>query len=151
VIENTGLRARLEVVSRNPLILLDVSHNPHGIEATVETLKKHRKEFENLLVVFGAMQDKDVKGMLIKLGELTPRFFFAAPQTNRALSAHSLDGLAQELGLNGSAFASTADALSAAKSLASASDLILITGSFYLAAEALSHFPIVLQSSSLNS
>lgn len=151
VVENTGLRARLEVVSRNPLILLDVSHNPHGIEATVEALKKHRKEFEHLLVVFGAMQDKDAKGMLMKLGELTPRFFFAAPQTDRALSANSLNGLAHELGLNGSAYNSTADAISAARSIANTSDLILIIGSFYLAGEALSHLPIVLQSSSLNS
>ncbi|MFQ3598350.1 MAG: folylpolyglutamate synthase/dihydrofolate synthase family protein [Chloroherpetonaceae bacterium] len=145
VIENTGLRARLEVVSRRPLVLLDVSHNPHGVEATVEALKKHRAEFENLFVVFGAMQDKDVKGMLTKLGEVASRFFFAAPQTDRALSATYLENLAGELHLNGTAFASTADAISAAKSVASASDLILTTGSFYLAGEALPQFPTVHQ------
>ncbi len=148
VIENTGLRARLEVVSRRPLVLLDVSHNPHGVEATVEALKKHRTEFENLLVVFGAMQDKDAKSMLTKLGELASRFFFAAPQTDRALSATYLESLAGELQLNGTAFASTADAISATKSVANASDLILITGSFYLAGEALPQFPITHQNAS---
>ncbi|MFN3345467.1 MAG: bifunctional folylpolyglutamate synthase/dihydrofolate synthase [Chloroherpetonaceae bacterium] len=148
IIENTGLRARLEVVSRRPLILLDVSHNPHGIEATVEALNKHRKEFENVLVVFGAMQDKDAKSMLMKLGELASRFFFATPQTERALSAAYLENLSHELQLNGTAFASTVDAISAAKSLANTSDLILITGSFYLAAEAIAQFPIVHQNAS---
>ncbi|MFN3562211.1 MAG: bifunctional folylpolyglutamate synthase/dihydrofolate synthase [Chloroherpetonaceae bacterium] len=148
IIENTGLRARLEVVSRRPLILLDVSHNPHGIEATVEALNKHRKEFENLFVVFGAMQDKDAKSMLMKLGELASRFFFATPQTERALSAAYLENLSHELQLNGTAFASTVDAISAAKSLANTSDLILITGSFYLAAEAIAQFPIVHQNAS---
>lgn len=148
VIENTGLRARLEVVSHRPLILLDVSHNPHGVEATVEALKKHRTEFENLFVVFGAMQDKDVKGMLIKLGELASRFFFATPKTDRALSATYLETLAHELHLAGTAFASTAGAISAAKSIANASDLILVTGSFYLAGEAFPHFPMTYQSAS---
>ncbi len=148
IIENTGLRARLEVVSRRPLILLDVSHNPHGIEATVEALNKHRKEFENLFVVFGAMQDKDAKSMLMKLGELASRFFFATPQTERALSAAYLENLSHELQLNGTAFTSTDEAISAAKSLANASDLILITGSFYLAGEAINRFPIAHQNAS---
>ncbi|MCS6988249.1 MAG: bifunctional folylpolyglutamate synthase/dihydrofolate synthase [Chloroherpetonaceae bacterium] len=145
VIENSGLRGRLEVVSRDPLTILDVSHNPHGVEATVEALKKHRQEFERLLVVFGAMRDKDAKGMLLKLGELASSFFFATPQTERALDAQSLENLSCELRLNGKACGSTANALSAAKSAAQRSDLILITGSFYLAGEALSAFPAQLQ------
>lgn len=148
VIENTGIRARLEVVSRQPLMLLDVSHNPHGVAATVDALKKHRTEFKNLLVVFGAMQDKDAKEMLTTLGELASRFFFAAPQTDRALSSAYLESLSGELHLSGTAFASTADAISAAKSIASPSDLILITGSFFVAGEALSQFPIAHQSAS---
>lgn len=148
VIENTGLRARLEVISHNPLILLDVSHNPHGIEATVETLKKYRADFDRLLVVFGAMQDKDVTGMLSKLAELTPQFFFTAPHIQRALSPESLDTLARKLHLDSTTFASSKEAISAAHSVAKASDLILITGSFYLAGEALSHFSTTYQSAS---
>ncbi len=151
VLENTGFRARLEVISRHPLMLLDVSHNPHGIEATVEALNKHRKEFDRLLVVFGVMQDKDAKGMLSALGMLASQFFFVSPKTDRALSTQNLVALAQALGLNGLACASTADAISAAKALATASDLILITGSFYLAGEAITHFSLAPQSTSLNS
>lgn len=137
VIENSGIRGRLEAVSRHPLTIVDVSHNPHGVEATVEALKKHRTEFNRLNVVFGAMRDKDAKGMLLKLGELATTFFFAAPQTERALDAQYLEALALELNLNGKACGSTAEALSAALSATNDDDATLITGSFYLAGEAM--------------
>lgn len=137
VIENSGIRGRLEAVSRHPLAIVDVSHNPPGVEATVEALKKHRTEFNRLNVVFGAMRDKDAKGMLLKLGELASSFFFATPQTERALDAQHLEALALELNLRGKACGSTAEALSAALSATNDDDATLITGSFYLAGEAM--------------
>lgn len=54
---------RFQVVSRNPLTILDGAHNPAGIRALVATL---RREFpgKKFTFLFGAQQDKDVKTML---------------------------------------------------------------------------------------
>ena len=58
----TGLRARLEVVQKDPLVILDVAHNPHGMAAAAAALGKVVPG--RWLVVFGAMKDKDYEGMI---------------------------------------------------------------------------------------
>lgn len=58
-LSETYFPARMEVISRNPLVVLDGAHNPDGAKALAETLKKY-----NPTVLLGMMKDKDCDDVL---------------------------------------------------------------------------------------
>ncbi|MDW8465712.1 MAG: folylpolyglutamate synthase/dihydrofolate synthase family protein [Chloroherpetonaceae bacterium] len=90
VLYNTGHRARLEIVSRSPLIILDVAHNPDGMMKTVQALEQHRTAFGHLHIVFGAMRDKDINGMVAALKRIGYKFYLASPANSRAAHVEEL-------------------------------------------------------------
>ncbi len=59
---NSGLYGRMEIVQKNPTLILDVSHNKEGIEATLKSLKL--SENAKLTILFGASQDKAIEEMI---------------------------------------------------------------------------------------
>jgi dihydrofolate synthase/folylpolyglutamate synthase len=59
---NSGLFGRMEIVQKNPTLILDVSHNKEGIEATLKSLKL--AENTKLTILFGASQDKAIEEMI---------------------------------------------------------------------------------------
>ena len=59
---NSGLFGRMEIVQKNPTLILDVSHNKEGIEATLKSLKLN--ENAKLTILFGASQDKAIEEMI---------------------------------------------------------------------------------------
>ncbi|WP_434994100.1 bifunctional folylpolyglutamate synthase/dihydrofolate synthase [Arthrobacter sp. Ld5] len=68
-----GLRAvtspgRLEVVRTAPSIIVDAAHNPAGARAAARGINE-AFDFSRLVLVIGALQDKDVAGMLAELHE----------------------------------------------------------------------------------
>ena len=59
---NSGLFGRMEIVQKNPTLILDVSHNKEGIKATLKSLKL--SENAKLTILFGASQDKAIEEMI---------------------------------------------------------------------------------------
>jgi dihydrofolate synthase / folylpolyglutamate synthase len=137
VILNTGHRARLEIVSQKPRIIVDVSHNAHGAAASVQSLMNYRAELGNVKIVFGAMADKDIRGIVKELGKLNAEFFVAAPAIERAMTAAEIAAIIRELGFPVKEFESLISAYQAAKQSLTETDTMLITGSFYVAGELL--------------
>jgi dihydrofolate synthase/folylpolyglutamate synthase len=128
--------ARLEVVARNPLIVLDCAHNVASALALVRTLHASFPPARRLLV-FAGSSDKDLAGMF---RVLAPHFAhaFLTRYTNNARSVPG-ERLAELLHANGKLTATLcptpADAYHAARAAASPGDLIVITGSVFLAGE----------------
>lgn len=83
------LPARLEVLRRHPLLLLDGCHNPDGAAGLAQTLADAGYE-GNLVGVIGMAADKDVDGFLAKLEPCFDKVFTTAPATPRALPAKDL-------------------------------------------------------------
>ena len=54
---------RLEVMHREPTVIIDAAHNPHGMNTLVRTLE-HEFDFDRRVALFAPMGDKDVEGML---------------------------------------------------------------------------------------
>lgn len=54
---------RLEVMLREPTVIIDAAHNPHGVKSLVRTLE-HEFDFTKRIALFAPMGDKDVAGML---------------------------------------------------------------------------------------
>ena len=90
--------------------------------------------YDQLHIVFGMSKDKDFRQIqhhLIKDVE----YYFCSPKVVRAKAVDELFMEANSLGYNGKPYESVSDALNAAKTMASPSDIILICGSLFVVAE----------------
>ncbi len=140
----TEVPGRLEVLARDPLIVLDGAHNPDAIAALVRSLPGLIGE-RRLGLVMGVLEDKDAAGMLAALLPCCDRAWFTAPLSPRALSPAALHSLARQLGFDAaSCEPEPARALEQASDWASAgaadARAVLVTGSIYLVG-ALMHAP----------
>ena len=64
----TYMPVRMEILSQNPLIIVDGSHNPEGIQNMVNSLP-NIIENRTLHVLFACFKDKNIERMLSYLGE----------------------------------------------------------------------------------
>jgi dihydrofolate synthase/folylpolyglutamate synthase len=134
-LENVRWEGRLETISEEPWILLDGAHNPDAMRALREFLEENLQG-RRLHVVFGAMADKDIAGMLRALEPLAPRLVVTAPALKRAASPETVLGIAENLGMEVQAVPDTATALELVSGSIDVDDVLLVTGSFFLIGEA---------------
>ena len=66
-LEETRWPGRLEVVSRDPLMILDGAHNPHAIKALIATLQERFAGYHKE-ILFTCIKTKDLEDMLDLLG-----------------------------------------------------------------------------------
>ena len=135
-LSSAHMPARIEVMRRHPLLLLDGCHNPDGARVLAETLTKAEYE-ENLVGVMGMLADKDYKAMLSALAPCFAKVFTVTPACPRALSAEALQKEAR-FHLDAEAAASVPEALHKALNYCEENNLagVVVCGSLYLAAEA---------------
>ena len=128
--------ARIEVLRRHPLLLLDGCHNPDGAKMLAATLTRADFE-ENLVGVLGVLADKDYKDMLSDLAPCFAKVYTVTPNCPRALSAEDLQKEAR-FHTEAEAADSVADAIRKAVDFADENNLagVVVCGSLYLAAEA---------------
>jgi dihydrofolate synthase/folylpolyglutamate synthase len=87
---------RLEVVRRNPTVLLDGAHNPAGAQA-LATAIVDGFDFTRLVGVIGVLADKDVRGVLEALEPVLSAIVVTQNASPRAMPAEELGGLADEI------------------------------------------------------
>jgi dihydrofolate synthase/folylpolyglutamate synthase len=110
--------------------VFDVGHNPAaalGLASSVERLPPARRTF----VVFAAMRDKDIAGVVQPFVPLAQRWFVTQGSADRGAASHELAALLESLGATGvSVAASVEAACAAARAVAQAGDRVLVFGSF---------------------
>ena len=126
---------RLEVLSRDPLIVVDGAHNPYSVEVLLDTLPEYFS-YERLLLVAGFSRDKNVAEMADKLAGKAGLVFASRSRHPRSVPPNDIASLFRDRGVETAAFADTAAALEAARDAARPGDLVLATGSLFLVAEA---------------
>ncbi len=134
VAARTGLRGRWETIGQAPLTIADVAHNVDGMRVVNELLAHAR--FDRLHVVLGMANDKDVDALL-RLMPKHARYHFCKADIPRGMDAGELCRKAALHALQGMCHPSVAAALQAARNEAGANDLVLVTGSVFVVAEAL--------------
>jgi len=87
-LKNVKMPGRLEIVSREPLVVLDIAHNPHAANALISSLKKLTDK--KPVVVFGIMSDKDVQGFIKCFENYAYKIIFTSPNYERALQYEEL-------------------------------------------------------------
>ncbi len=125
---------RLEVIERNPTVLVDGAHNPAGLERSLAAVRKLAKG-RPIVIVFGAMSDKDLPSMLKLLRSANAPVIFsridwhrAAPPSDLAAHFHGQSEIAE----------SSAEALNRGRERAGRDGIVFICGSLYLVGEAIS-------------
>jgi dihydrofolate synthase/folylpolyglutamate synthase len=132
--------ARLEIVGRRPLVLLDCAHNVASAQVLAQTLRESFPRSSGAarrILIFGGNRDKDLAGMLEVLTPLFERIYLTSFQgTTRCASPQQLAALLPPEAQPGSVLCATAaDAWRRACAEASPCDFICITGSVFLAGE----------------
>jgi dihydropteroate synthase len=125
---------RFEVMGADPVVALDGAHNVGACEALADTVAEF--DHDRLLCVFGAMHDKDHRGMADALPALD-RAWVCEPDTDRAEEAGVLETVFAEASTGETTVTrSVESAVDAALDAASEDDLVLVTGSLFTVAEA---------------
>jgi dihydrofolate synthase/folylpolyglutamate synthase len=93
---NVASPGRCEVVHRDPTIILDAAHNPHGAAAITETLQGEFT-FDDVIGVFAPMGDKDVAGILMELEQVMDSIIVTTNSSPRAMDVAKLEKIAIEI------------------------------------------------------
>jgi dihydrofolate synthase/folylpolyglutamate synthase len=94
-----GLRARCEVLSESPLIVVDVAHNPEGIRAALRCTRELGAGLDELYVLIAVAADKDVSGILDALADASATIIPVEVENERILRASDLANRARDKGL----------------------------------------------------
>jgi dihydrofolate synthase/folylpolyglutamate synthase len=126
---------RLEVVSRQPLVLLDGAHNPAGARALAAALLE---EFvvDRRTVVVACLADKDIRGILQGLAPATGRLVVTTNRSPRAAPAERLRKEAEALGVVAEVAPDVPTAVRQAVDGAGETEAVVVTGSLYTVGEA---------------
>ncbi|WP_088042890.1 folylpolyglutamate synthase/dihydrofolate synthase family protein [Bacillus sp. EAC] len=89
---------RLEILTSEPMVVIDGAHNVEGIKSLVETIKTHF-EREEIKILFSALKDKEVEEMVAALREIAKDITITTFQFPRAMSEKELIECAVELNL----------------------------------------------------
>jgi dihydrofolate synthase/folylpolyglutamate synthase len=127
--------ARVEVMGRNPLVVVDGAHNPISMHALVRAVRENFSPKRTVLL-YAMATDKDIAASLDIVLPLASEAFFTLTNSPRAAKPETLASLARSRGLaKVHAERDTALAFRQALAATGPDDLLLITGSLYLAGD----------------
>ncbi len=124
--------ARIELLSREPLVIVDGAHNPDGARALAAALRGAR--LSGLTAVLGILNGKQPEELLAALAPCFARVYTVRPDSPRAMSAEALAALAKRHFAQVTPCESVEAALRLARE--DAPQGLVVCGSLYLAAEA---------------
>ncbi len=135
-LKNATLPGRMQLICRQPTVLLDVAHNPHSAQYLVDRIHEQYVG-KTIRIVVAMLHDKDIKSTLEILSPLASEWYPASLTGPRAASA---DELCQYLPQGQAKYHTPVDAFNAAMTQAQADDVIIVVGSFHTVGEVLEHW-----------
>lgn len=130
---------RFQILRQRPIVVVDGAHNAASTRRLVTNLKAYFSG-KQVFLVFGTFCDKDIPGIINELADLTPRVIVTQASHSRAAPASILAEEFAKHGVTPQVEQTVAQAISRALSLAGETDVVSVTGSLYVVAEALSYF-----------
>lgn len=130
-LRNVSWPGRLELVRRNPVVLLDGAHNASGARALSAALTEYFNG-KKIILVIGILKDKQVKEILQIICPYASAVIAVKPDNQRALEPHILSKMAALYCDHTYAAPDIYSAIQMGLNLADENDILLITGSLYL-------------------
>ena len=137
-LEDVRWPARIEVLKRRPLIVVDSAHTADSARRLRDTLGEYLHVDRATLVV-GLMGDKDLEGLAMAVEPVARRVVATRADHPRALDPEAVARAFRDLGVETTWERSVAAAIDAALALSTPSDAVVILGSIALAGEARAH------------
>lgn len=131
-VESTSFPVRAEVLSQNPLVIVDGAHNKSGAEALKKVILSFNKK---TTVIMGMFKDKDFKSAVEIISSAADEFIAVTPNYYRALPSSELIKYAEKFCQKCSAEESVISAYENALKKAGGDEALVICGSLYLASE----------------
>jgi len=127
---------RLQILRHNPLLVVDGAHNPDSARKLRQSLVEYF-DFDQAILVTGVSCDKDIDGIVSELVPLFDKVIVTRAHHPRSMALEQLAAAFKRQGVEAQATQSVPEALSLAMSIAGAGDLICVTGSLFVVAEAI--------------
>jgi dihydrofolate synthase/folylpolyglutamate synthase len=127
---------RMQIIGRNPFMVVDGGHNPGAAHNLQEALKHYFKPFKTILVI-GVSNDKDLAGVVKELAPVSDLVIASRANNPRSTKPEIIAAEFAKNGLTARLAPSIPEAIAQAKALAGERDLICITGSLFVVGEAL--------------
>lgn len=122
---------RLEVVSNDPVIILDGAHNLQGIGSLKNALQKYFR-YKKLIIIMGVLGDKQVEDMCSLIMPLAHTVVAVQPLGDRAMPYEELCSIASRYCDNVKGYPDIEEALEYGVNTADKDDLLLFCGSLYM-------------------
>lgn len=133
-IEASSMPARMELLKKSPVIILDGGHNEGCANALAGFIKKHLSD-KKIVMVSSMMADKDYASYMKIVAPFADKFIASHADVPRALSSEELAEHAKKYCSDVISVSDPLDAVKLAKDLTKDSDAMIVCGSFYLAGE----------------
>lgn len=130
----TGLKGRWQKLLDNPLVICDTGHNVGGWKYLADQIRK--QHCETLRIVFGMVDDKDLRHVMDMLPQ-NATYYFTRATTKRAIPEAKIQSEGAAHGLHGESFPSVKEAYLAAMHDAAPNDFVFVGGSSYVVADLL--------------
>ena len=93
---NVQSPGRCEVLHRDPTIIIDAAHNPHGARAITETIQGEFT-FDEVIGIVASMSDKDVRGALVEFEKVMDSIIVTKNSSPRSMEVAELENIATEV------------------------------------------------------
>ena len=130
---------RFQILQQNPIVLVDGAHNVTSMRGLVNNIKAYFS-YKRIFLVFGTSCDKDIPGIVNELVTLSPQVIVTRTAHSRAAPLSTLAAEFTKQGIEPETEETVSEAISRALSLADRTDIICVTGSLFVVAEALDYF-----------
>jgi dihydrofolate synthase/folylpolyglutamate synthase len=125
----------MEVLSRDPLVVADGAHNDYSVGVLLESLPKYF-DYQRLVLIVGFSRDKQVAEMVDILARVDATVIATGSRHPRSLSPEQILAHFRNRNVEAVATSSSREALAIASDQVGPNDLVLVTGSLFVAAEA---------------
>lgn len=133
-VKNVKWKGRLEVLKKDPFIVIDGAHNIAGIEFLKSNIEEYFK-YKNLYLILGILADKNVEEIVKIIAPVATEVYTVTANSIRAASANELKEVVLEYNNNCIAFDDYDKAIKLSLSKANKDDLIVAAGSLYMIGE----------------
>ncbi len=136
----TVWHGRIQLLQRDPYIVVDGAHNPASMAILAESLNKIFT-YDRLILIFSVLKGKKFEDMIPIIKPMTAEIIITQAQNSRSVDYQLLaEDISQITSVPLTAAASVSEAIQIALKRATKNDLICIAGSLYIVGEALDYF-----------
>lgn len=130
-LSNVKWKGRLEILSTNPLVIIDGAHNIDGITKLNESMHTYFR-YNRVILILGILADKQVENMVKVIAKDAYKVIAVAPNNDRAETAEDLCSIVKKYNINSEWEKEYDKAYDKAVSYYEKGDLILVCGSLYM-------------------